>query len=373
MRLAIPWRQSRRDGFIGVVSRELNPEKPVATEDPLVSLQAFRHAVANWFAREGRDFPWRRTTDAYRILVSELMLQQTRVETVVQRGYYERWLERFPDLQALAAATEDELLKAWEGLGYYRRARHLQAAARAIVEQHGGRFPREFAAIRALPGVGSYTAGAVMAFAFDEPGAMVDGNVGRVLARLFDYREPVDSSRGKQQLEDWSQRLVDPHHARQFQSGLMELGQTLCSARNPACTRCPVASFCRTREPRGLPVKRPSVPTENVEEWVLWLRQGGRVCLERELGSRRKGLWRLPKAGATRNREVILRLKYAITRYQVTMHVLRATAEDVSSCDPDGWHEEAELARLALASPDRRAVERLLQPQRQGDFWPEGA
>lgn len=359
-------------GSLAPVSSGLNPGKPVATEDPFGSTQAFRDAVAGWFAREGRDYPWRRTSDPYRILVSELMLQQTRVETVLQRRYYERWLERFPDLDTLAGAAEDDLLKAWEGLGYYRRARFLQAAARAIVERHGGQFPRDFAAVRALPGVGGYTAGAVMAFAFDEPAAMIDGNVGRVLARLFDYREPVDSSRGKQQLEDWSRRLVDPMNARQFQAGLMELGQTLCSARNPSCAACPVARFCQTRDPGALPVKREGVPIEKVDEWVLWLRDGGRICLEREQGSRRQGLWRLPKAREPRGREVILRLKYAITRYQVTMHVLRATAEDGDGRPGENWHEEAALARLALASPDRRAVERLLQLRRAGDFWPEG-
>lgn len=371
---AIPGRQTCCDGFIGAVSSGLNPGKPVATEDPFGSTQSFRDAVAGWFVREGRDFPWRRTSDPYRILVSELMLQQTRVETVLKRGYYERWLERFPDLETLAGAAEDDLLKAWEGLGYYRRARFLQAAARAIVERHGGQFPRDFAAVRALPGVGGYTAGAVMAFAFDEPAAMIDGNVGRVLARLFDYREPVDSGGGRQQLEDWSRRLVDPVNARQFQAGLMELGQTLCSARNPSCVACPVAKFCQTREPGALPVKREGIPIEKVEEWVLWLRDcGGRICLEREQGSRRQGLWRLPKARESRGREVILRLKYAITRYQVTMHVLRATAGDGDGRQEENWHEEAALTRLALAAPDRRAVERLLQRRREGDFWPEGA
>ena len=345
--------------------------KPAATENPLESLPAFRSALTGWFTKSARDFPWRRTSDPYSVLVSELMLQQTRVETVLKRGFYERWLARFPTVQKLAEAADDELLKAWEGLGYYRRAQHLRAAARVIVEKHGGEFPRSWVDIRALPGVGNYTAGAVAAFAYGEPAAMVDGNVGRVLSRLFDYQEPVDGAAGKKQLEAWSRSLVDPLHAREFQGGMMELGQTICARQSPACSHCPVARFCQVRNPEELPVKKEAVKIERVDEWVLWMRQGSRVYLERETGSRRKGLWRLPVLSSAPGGEVILRIRYPITRYQVTMHVLRASIRDLRERTGGTWFGEPDLAAVALASPDRRAVERLLKLEQEGDLWME--
>lgn len=354
------------------MSEGLHHPDAKAARDPLHALQEFRAAICGWFAREARDYPWRRTRDPYGILVSELMLQQTRVEAVLQRGFYERWMERFPDLASLAAAGDDEVLKAWEGLGYYRRARHLREAAREIVQRHGGVFPRTWEEVRALPGVGNYTAGAVAAFAFNEPAPMVDGNVARVLARLFDYREPVDAPAGKRQLEAWSRLLVDPLEARAFQGGLMELGQTVCLPRKPGCGVCPVARFCRASAPGELPAKRKPVAVERVEEWVLWMRQGDRLYLRREEGSRRRGLWRLPLAGRECPGELLLRMRYAITRYQVTMHVIRPETGDRDDSPGGAWFSTQELGNLALASPDRRAVEQLLRREREGDLWTRG-
>lgn len=350
------------------------PPKPAPGCNPLVSLSPFRSSVTTWFAEKGRDYPWRHTRDPYRILVSELLLQQTRIDTVLKGRFYENWIERFPDVESLAAAPEDELLKAWEGLGYYRRARHLQAAARAVIDRHDGVFPRTWREIRALPGVGNYTAGAVLAFAYDAPAAMVDGNVARILARLFDYREPVDGGKGRRQLEEWSLLLVDPENARAFQGGLMELGQTVCSARNPDCDRCPVAVYCQTPSPASLPVKQSRVEIERVDEWVWWMREGNLFYLEREEGARRKGLWRLPQAAAASRAggDVILQIRYSITRYQVTMRVLRATERDRAGGEAGTWFREEDLDRLALASPDRRAVRRLLELERDGDLWMAG-
>jgi len=297
------------------------------------------------------------------------MLQQTRIETILRSDSYANWLEKFPDEKALAEASEDEVLKAWEGLGYYRRARNLQRAARAIVERHDGRFPREWEAVRALPGVGDYTAGAVVAFAYDEAVPMVDGNVGRVLARLFDYREPVDGTKGKRQLSTWSGELVDPANARSFQSALMELGQRICTARAPRCGSCPVSSHCATRDPDALPVKRGKVEVTPLDEWVLWLREGDRVYLERETGSRRHGLWRLPVAGERPEAEVLLEQRYAITRYQVRMRVVRATARDRRERTSGSWFQARDLDAVAMPSPDRRVMDRLLALEREGDLW----
>jgi len=155
--------------------------------DALKSRVAFRNALVKWFGRHGKDYPWRRTRDPYAVLVSEVMLQQTQLATVLGKGYYGGFLAVFPDLEALAAADDERLLKAWEGLGYYRRARMLRETARAVIARHGGEFPREVADLLELPGIGRYTAGAVRAFAFELPGAVVDGNVTRVLARLMDF------------------------------------------------------------------------------------------------------------------------------------------------------------------------------------------
>lgn len=317
--------------------------------------------MVDWFDRTGRAYPWRATTDPYAILVSELMLQQTRIETVLERRYFERWMERFPDVGTLAVAADDEILKAWEGLGYYSRARHLREAARRIVTEHGGVFPSDPREIRGLPGVGEYTAGAVLAFAYDRAASMIDGNVARVLTRLFDYHESIDAPNGKRRLAEWSALLVDASRARRFQSGLMEIGQRICRARQPLCGQCPVADFCATREPEGLPVKRQRVEIEDVEEHVGYFRDPSRgILLCREDGRRRVGLWRLPLLEVERRAdlELLLQFAYPITRYRVSLHVYAVPGWQET---PSGgeWFSEAELDSLALASPYRRALEKL--------------
>jgi len=330
------------------------------------ALAEFRAAIVAWFEREGRDYPWRRTHDPYAIMVSELMLQQTQVATVLGRGFYERWMRQFPDVTTLADASEDEILKAWEGLGYYRRARLLQQAARAIVTEHGGVFPTDAAAIRALPGVGDYTAGAVRSFAFNEAAPMVDGNIARVLARLFDYRDPVDSTLGKRTLNAWSGKLAPVENARAFQSGLMELGQRICTPRSPDCRNCPVESFCQAEEPGSLPVKNKRPEIEAVWEWAAFLREGDRVLLQREAGKRRLGLWKLPVLADAPGREEILRLEYGITRYRVTLAVVRGGMEDAELPGTE-WVELARLDELAMAAPFRRALSQILA--RDGGGW----
>ncbi|MBM3975798.1 MAG: hypothetical protein FJ299_02270, partial [Planctomycetes bacterium] len=203
-----------------------------------------------WFDRAQRDLPWRRTRDPYAIWISEAMLQQTRVETVIP--YWRRFLERFPDLRALAAAPEDSVVAAWSGLGYYRRARALREAARALVERHAGGFPRTRDAWLALPGVGPYTAGAVLSIAFDEPEPLVDGNVLRVFARLFAIAEPIDRPATVKRIWARAAELVPrrPRGAtrpRNWNQALMELGATVCLPREPNCGECPVRAHCAAR------------------------------------------------------------------------------------------------------------------------------
>lgn len=199
-----------------------------------------------------RELPWRETADPYRILVSEIMLQQTRVETVVP--YYRRWVQRFPDPASLAEADEEEVLRHWQGLGYYRRARNLQAAAREVVERWGGDIPGDAEALASLPGVGAYTAGAVGSMAFGHVVPAVDGNVRRVMARLLD-----DPAPGAALLVREVGRLVDPERPGDFNQALMELGATVCTPRSPDCPVCPVAEGCRARA-AGTQGERPRPP-----------------------------------------------------------------------------------------------------------------
>lgn len=250
------------------------------------TVAGLRRRLLEFFDDRARDLPWRATDDPYAIWVSEIMLQQTRVDTVIP--YFERWLERFPDVESLAAAEEDEVFRLWEGLGYYRRARFLHAAARRLVDRHDGLLPRTTEALRELPGIGVYTAGAIASIAFGRPVPAVDGNVRRVLARLFDEPSPTAS-----ELESWAGSLVDRDRPGDFNQALMELGATVCTPRSPRCEVCPLGSLCRARErgtvdERPAPTKRKAVPS--VEYGVAVLVREGE-------GGWRAGLVRRPDDG----------------------------------------------------------------------------
>jgi A/G-specific adenine glycosylase len=203
----------------------------------------FQHRLQQWYFQHGRDLPWRRTTDAYAILVSEVMLQQTQVERVVD--YYQRFLLRFPTIAALAAAPLEEVLTVWQGLGYYQRARHLHQAARYIMEQHQGVFPDTFAEVAALPGVGRYTAGAVLCFAFGQRLPILDTNVQRVLERVFVRRPAKRTSVMQKRLWRLAEEIL-PHgkNAWVINQAMMDLGATVCTARSPQCTQCSLQTVC---------------------------------------------------------------------------------------------------------------------------------
>ncbi|MCU0796531.1 MAG: A/G-specific adenine glycosylase [Akkermansiaceae bacterium] len=330
--------------------------KPRWEKDAVEDAAGFRGAVVKWFMAEGLDFPWRRTRDPYAVLVSEVMLQQTQIATVLGRGYYARFLDRFPDLPTLAAAGDEELLKAWEGLGYYRRARFLREAARAVMERHGGVFPSKPSEILALPGVGRYTAGAVASFAFGQAEPIVDGNIARVLMRLMDCEDPVDG-RGMARAWEWAEVLVDPKHPREFNSGLMELGQRLCRPGVPDCLSCPVSRWCRTREPAGLPIKAKRHEVTEVAETLLFAERDGKVLL-RQLGAgRREGMWRLPEREPSG--PLLYQAKYGITRYRVTMAV-HGSQKPVRAGDGEAWQELEKLKDLVIPPADRRALDELL-------------
>lgn len=264
------------------MTRAPSPGHPVPAF-PAAQVRAVRRALLAHYDGTRRDLPWRRHADPYRVWVSEMMLQQTRVETVIP--YYRRWLERFPDVATLAAASVDDVLLAWQGLGYYRRARALHQGARTVREHHGGAVPRDHEGLRALPGVGDYTAGAVASIAFGARVGAVDGNVRRVLSRLHD-----EASVPVRRLRALADAWVDPERPGDWNQALMELGAMLCTPRSPACGRCPVRRWCRARA-AGTQEARPA-------------RRGGREAPARTLATavvvdgRGRGLLvRLPEGG----------------------------------------------------------------------------
>ncbi len=237
--------------------------------------------LLSWYQKNARRLPWRDTKDPYRIWVSEIMLQQTRVEAVLP--YYARFLARLPDVRALAECPEQELLKLWEGLGYYSRVRNMQKAAKSIMEQHGGSFPTDFADIRALCGIGEYTAGAISAFAFDRPIPAVDGNVMRVVARLCAYEGDVLSPTARRAVTKAVAEVIPEDHAANFNQALIELGAIVCLPNGePKCDVCPLAAVCRARElslTSALPVRKKAAPRKKELRTVLILREGDRVVL----------------------------------------------------------------------------------------------
>jgi A/G-specific adenine glycosylase len=259
-------------------------------------VERVRQRLMAWYEREHRALPWRESRDPYRILVSEMMLVQTTVAAVIP--YYGRFLERFPDVRALAVADEAEVLKVWEGLGYYRRARQLHAAARQIVDQHGGIFPDDPEAVRALPGVGRYIAGALLSFAFDRPAAILEANTQRVLARWLACREDLRSTAAQARLWEAAERLVPAFEAGTFNQAFMELGATLCIPRAPLCLVCPVAQECRARAlglQESLPVVAPKPPPLLVTEACgLVHRQGRWLVVQRGPGRLWEHLWEFP-------------------------------------------------------------------------------
>ncbi len=305
--------------------------------------------------------PWRETGDPYAILVSEMMLQQTQVATVID--YYHRWLARFPDVEALARAEEADVLHLWQGLGYYSRAKRLAAAARQIVEKHGGVFPRDYEAIRELPGVGPYTAAAVATFAFDLPIPPIDGNIARVMARLLDDHQPIDTAAGAARLQEAATAWQPKKRAGVFNEALMELGALICTPRTPSCLICPVQRFCATQTPETLPVKKPRPKVIALDERCGWIRQKGAILLERQIGRRWNGLWRLPlldEPGEGEGNPPLVTLSYPFTNHRITLRVV-AAPPPVALRENWAWIEPDQLGEIAMTAPHRRAVEALLK------------
>jgi len=258
-------------------------------------LRRLRQRLLAWYDANRRDLPWRDTGDGYRVLVSEFMLQQTRVSTVLP--YFDRLLERFPDMDSLARATDEEVRTAWTGLGYYRRARSLHAAARAVVGEHGGLLPREPAELRELPGVGEYTAAALASIIHDQPEAVMDGNVIRVLTRLTADDRPVERAGTRGDLATLAGRLLAPDRAGDWNQAVMELGALVCTPRSPDCGACPWSRDCLAADgsPESYPVKKKAAPARRTHRAVgVFRRRGAVLLLRRNDPSLLDGTWELP-------------------------------------------------------------------------------
>jgi A/G-specific adenine glycosylase len=341
-----------------------------------------RAALLSWYAECRRDLPWRRTSDPYAILVSEMMLQQTQVARVAI--YWPRFLARFPTVRALARASEGDVLVLWSGLGYYRRARMLHRAAKAVVGELSGRIPRNALELARLPGVGAYTAAAVASIAFGEPVPVLDANVIRVLSRLAGVRGDVSRGAVRSRLASHARRLLDPSRPGDWNQAMMELGALVCTAFNPRCERCPIARSCRARR-SGDPARYPraSRPAAGVavREAVAIVKRGGKVLLVQGGHERGwwEGLWMLPRvglgprAGAPRALEGLLSRRsglvasfreepakhsYTVTKHRVTALVCRAddVSGRLSSASGGRWFAPRELARVAIPAPDRRML-----------------
>ncbi|MEN6459449.1 MAG: A/G-specific adenine glycosylase [Thermoguttaceae bacterium] len=258
---------------------------------------AFRRRALRWYARHARALPWRRSRDPYRVWLSETMLQQTQVETVI--GYFDRFLQALPTVEALAQADEQDVLRLWEGLGYYRRARQLHRAAKVLVAEHGGRFPCDPSVVRDLPGIGRYTAGAVLSIAFDARQPILEANTLRLWSRLLGFDGDPQSGEGQRLLWAAAEAVLPRRGAGRLNQALMDLGSQVCASRTPRCDSCPAASCCRAnQEGRQADIPRPKAkpPVEAVREAAVVVLRGDRVLLIRwPEGRRWAGLWDFPR------------------------------------------------------------------------------
>jgi A/G-specific adenine glycosylase len=309
-----------------------------------ISAAELRRKLLRWYDAHARALPWRRTRDPYKIWVSEIMLQQTRVAAV--RAHYREFLKRFPTIEALAAAHEDQVLAAWSGLGYYRRARMLHRAARQVAS--GEKMPRDLEGLRALPGVGRYTAAAIGSIAFGIPAAVVDGNVERVLGRL--HGKPLRNG----EVWETAQALLDPRRPGDFNQAMMELGATVCLPDTPECARCPLHAMCATRG--ALPRTSSEVRKKKELAYALARRNGSvRLVKRGKSESLMAGMWELPQWTVDRGRwtaEPLMRLRHSITVTDYKVAVFEAPAR------AGKWVERERLSHLPLTGLARKILRR---------------
>jgi A/G-specific adenine glycosylase len=360
--------------------------------------RAMLPALYDWHRVHARNLPWRGERDPYRVWLREIMLQQTTVAAVIP--YLERFLERFPTVEALAAADETDVLRLWEGLGYYSRARNLHRAAWMVVHEHGGRFPRDVNMLMSLPGVGRYTAGAIASFAFDEPAPIIEANTLRLHARLLGYEGDPRSGDGQRTLWDWARQLVEAQGSHPvgfppsaLNQALIDLGATVCTPSEPRCPECPLRRWCRAFQAgrqRELPrlARRPAITA--VTEAAVAVRHRGRFLLRRRPpGERWAGLWDFPRfalndgvcsesaliAGVREQTgltiapdDEIAQFQHGVTRYRITLRCFTATVRSgkVKSGGELAWSRSSEFASYPLSVTGRKfatlLAESLFQP-----------
>ncbi len=358
-----------------------------------LSPSAIRRPLLRWFEREARDLPWRRTRDPYAIWVSEIMLQQTRVPAAVP--YYERFVRRFPTVHTLAKAPLDSVLKLWEGLGYYSRARNLHRAAREVITRFGGQIPETRAELLSLPGIGAYTAGAISSIAFGRREPLVDGNVTRVLCRVFRVRRNPKEAAVQKKLWSLAEELLPSARPGDFNQALMELGSEVCLPRNPLCDICPLRKVCLARlhgEQARLPVRPRTKPIPCHTVVVGVIERNGRVLIDKRrseglLG----GLWEFPggkkRSGEsleeTLHREVLeeigIRIRvggpvatidHAYSHFRVRLHAFRCTyasgTPQCFGCDAVKWVRPGDLRRYAFPAANKKIIQILQTSRRCG-------
>ncbi|HEX7668779.1 MAG TPA: A/G-specific adenine glycosylase [Polyangiaceae bacterium] len=353
-------------------------KRPSVLPDP----SGLARDLLRWYDAHKRDLPWRRTADPYAVWVSEVMLQQTQVATV--RGYYERWMKRFPTIAALASAPEDDVLHTWQGLGYYSRARNLQKGAKAVVSEHGGKVPRTVTALRTLPGVGPYSAGAIASIAHGERAAIVDGNVVRVLCRLFGLRGDPTREPLKADLWRLAEAAVPEARPGDFNQAMMELGATICVPRHARCDECPLAGTCVARKGKiveelpELPKRRAVIAMPRAATVVF---RGERVLVVKAEADapRWAGMWQFPSSDVVRAeganvaaeravRETVglvvrvgeptFTVRHSVTHHRITLEVFRTVSRQGAPrpvrCDEFAWKRPSELPGLAMPAAHRR-------------------
>jgi A/G-specific adenine glycosylase len=352
-----------------------------------VNPKLFCQSLLKWYNKNHRDLPWRRTDDPYRILVSEIMLQQTQVQTVIP--YYKRWVSTFPSFQVLAKMPLNKVLKAWEGLGYYSRARNLHALAKVVVQRHRGKLPSTFEELKALPGIGRYTAGAVLSIAFGKDYPVVDGNVMRVLARHFAIRKDITLPATQHELWELAGRLLPHGRAGTYNQALMELGATICTPKNPACPKCPVQSTCLARRQNiqnELPIKKKSGPTPHYTIGAGVVRHGDKILIsQRPLNGLLGGLWEFPggkkepgeSLKETVRREIqeelgikvavgkkLVEVDHAYSHFKITLHahdcVYRSGKVQALGVRDWRWVRPQDLKRFAFPAANQPIIRKLL-------------
>ena len=338
-------------------------------------MNTFTHRLLAWYRRNARTLPWRGHPDPYAVWISEIMLQQTRVETVIP--YFQRWMDRFPTIRALAGSSEQNVLKLWEGLGYYSRARNLHKAAKILVEKYDGKLPRDLDVLRGLPGIGRYTVGAIasMAFGLDEP--TLDGNIRRVLARVFNISLPANSSAGQKSLWDLAARYLPRHRAGDYNQALMDLGATICLPKNPCCLICPLMELCEARL-KGIQDQRPVLkPKKKTPHYILAaavvVKNGCVLLAKRPSKGLLGGMWEFPngrvdgdpakelskvlKAGYSlkvHGREALGVVHHAYSHFKVTVHPFRCQLVSMSKSAGLKWVKLKDLEGFPMGKVDRQ-------------------